>query len=102
LALAGESGLAAAQTIRRSYFDSLLPTVNSRFMWRYLEKKRFLDASVEPPDLLTILTSPDLLLLAFTGYFLPRGDNMMVAFRKTAAPAVSRERSAIPATADIV
>jgi SAM-dependent methyltransferase len=87
LSLARESGLTPTRVVLRSYFDSLVPTVNSRFMWRYLEKKKVLDASVEAPDTALVLRSPDLLFLAFAGYFLPRRDNMMLAFKKVAAPA---------------
>ena len=67
---------------RRSFYDSLIPTVNSRFMWRYLRQTGgLLDAAVEPPDIALILRSPEMVLLAFVGYFLPRHDNILVTFR---------------------
>jgi hypothetical protein len=73
----------------RSFYDSLFPTVNSRFLWRYLDKAGgVLDTAVEPPRVGLVLRSPELLFLAFFGYFLPLGDNMLVTFRKAeAAPA---------------
>lgn len=82
LALAKEQGMEPVHIYRRSFYDSLIPTVNSRFMWCYLRQTGgFLDAAVEPPDLALILRSPKLLLLAFVGYFLPRHDNILVTFR---------------------
>jgi len=85
LALAREQGLEPLHIYRRSFYDSLIPTVNSRFMWRYIRKTGgLLDAAVEPPDIALVLRSPDLWLLAFGGYFLPRHDNILVTFRQTA------------------
>ncbi len=67
---------------QRSFYDSLYPTVNSRFMWRYIQKTGgLLDAAVEPPRIRLVLRSPDLLFLAFFGYFFPLGDNIVVSFR---------------------
>jgi 2-polyprenyl-3-methyl-5-hydroxy-6-metoxy-1,4-benzoquinol methylase len=82
VALGREQGLEPEHIHRRSYFDSLFPTVNSRFMWRYLGKSGLLDTAVEPPRTDLVLRSPDLLFLAFFGYFLPAGDSMIVSFRK--------------------
>ena len=82
LALGREQGLATAHIYRRSFYDSLVPTVNSRFMWRYLEKSGLLDTAVEPPRSGLVLRSPDLLFHAFFGYFLPPRDWLMVSFRK--------------------
>jgi hypothetical protein len=60
----------------------MVPTVNSRFMWRYIDKAGgVLDAAVEPPRIGMVASSPDLLFLAFFGYFLPLGDNMVMIFR---------------------
>jgi len=57
--------------------------VNSRFMWRYIQKTGgLLDAAVEPPQAGLVLTSPEMLFLAFFGYFRPLGDNILVSFRK--------------------
>ena len=83
LALAGEQGMEPVHIYRRSFYDSLVPTVNSRFMWRYIrETGGLLDAAVEPPQIGTVLRSPELLVLAIVGYFLPRHDNILVTFRK--------------------
>jgi len=85
LDLGAEQGLQVAGVHLRSFYDSLVPTVNSRFMWRYIDRSGgFLDAAVEPPRTGLILRSPDLLFFAFFGYFVPLGDNMIVTFRKPA------------------
>jgi 2-polyprenyl-3-methyl-5-hydroxy-6-metoxy-1,4-benzoquinol methylase len=82
LALAREHGMEAVHIYRRSFYDSLIPTVNSRFMWRYISRTGgFLDAAVEPPDVSLVLRSPEMVLLAFGGYFWPRHDNILVTFR---------------------
>lgn len=90
-ALGRECGLQPEQTVLRSYFDSLIPTVNSRFMWRYLEKNGYLDAAFEPPNSALVLRSPELLFFAFFGYFVPQHDNLVVAFRNGAASKVLTE-----------
>jgi SAM-dependent methyltransferase len=82
LALGREQGFEPVHVYRRSFYDSLFPTVNSRFMWRYVGKSGFLDTAVEPPQTGLVLRSPDLLFLAFFGYYLPAGDNILVSFRK--------------------
>ena len=82
LALAREEGLEPVDIYRRSFYDSLYPTVNSRFLWRYLGKSGLLDTAVEPPRTGMILRSPELLFLAFFGYFLPAGDSILATFRK--------------------
>jgi len=85
MALAREQGLEPVHIYRRSFYDSLIPTVNSRFMWQYIRQTGgLLDAAVEPPDIALVLRSPHLWLLAFGGYFLPRHDNILVTFRQTA------------------
>jgi SAM-dependent methyltransferase len=86
LALAREQGLEAVHIYRRSFYDSPIPTVNSRFMWRYIRKTGgLLDAAVEAPNVSLVLRSPEMWLLAFCGYFLPRGDNILVTFRPSGA-----------------
>lgn len=82
LALGKEAGCVPAHVYGRSFYDSLYPTVNSRFMWRYIQKTGgLLDAAVEPPRARLVLSSPDLLFFAIFGYFFPLGDNMVVSFR---------------------
>ena len=69
---------------RRSFYDSLLPTVNSRFLWRYIQRSGgLIDIAVEPQKVGMVLRSPELVFLAFFGYFLPPGDNILVSFRKS-------------------
>jgi 2-polyprenyl-3-methyl-5-hydroxy-6-metoxy-1,4-benzoquinol methylase len=81
LALAAEQGMRPVDIYRRSFYDSLFPTVNSRFMWRYIrEKEGLLDAAVEPPDVRLVMRSPRMILLALGGYFVPRRDNIVVTF----------------------
>jgi SAM-dependent methyltransferase len=83
LGLGRKHGLEPIHVYRRSFYDSPIPTVNSRFMWRHIERSGgFLDAVTEPPRTGLILLSPVLLFLAFFGYFVPRGDNMLVTFRR--------------------
>jgi SAM-dependent methyltransferase len=85
LALGRAEKLEPVHIYRRSFYDSLVPTVNSRFMWRYIQKTGgLLDAAIEPPRTGLVLTSPEMLFLAFFGYFRPLGDNILVTFRKMA------------------
>jgi SAM-dependent methyltransferase len=87
LALGREQNLEPEHIYRRSFYDSLVPTVNSRFMWQYIQKTGgLLDAAVEPPQAGLVLKSPEMLFLAFFGYFRPLGDNMLVTFRKLGKP----------------
>jgi SAM-dependent methyltransferase len=86
LALGKEAGCEPVLVSERSYYDSLYPTVNSRFMWRYIEKcGGMLDAAVEPPRAWLVLSSPELLFFAFFGYFVPLRENVIVIFRNAAA-----------------
>jgi len=85
LALGKEARCEPAQVYERSFYDSLYPTVNSRFMWRYIQKTGgLLDAAVEPPQTGVVLRSPDLVFFALFGYFFPLGDNIVVSFRTPA------------------
>ena len=83
LALGRELSLEPVDIYRRSSYDSPFPTVNSRFLWRYIRKSGgLLDAAVEPPRTGLVLRSPALLFLALYGYCFPPGDNILVTFRK--------------------
>ena len=76
-------GLELEGLTRRCYCDSLVPLVNSRFMWKYVEQSGgFIDIAVEPPKAGVVLTSPALLFWAVAGYFFPPGDNLTAVFRK--------------------
>jgi SAM-dependent methyltransferase len=81
--LALAEGLKLEGLTQRSYYDSLVPTVNSRFAWEYVAQSGgFIDVAVEPPRVSLVLTSPVLLLWAVAGYFFPGGENLIGAFRK--------------------
>jgi SAM-dependent methyltransferase len=83
LDLGQEQGLEPVHVYRRSFYDSLVPTVNSRFMWQYVRKSGgLLDAVVEPPKTGPILRNPEMLFFAFFGYFLPARDYIIVSFSK--------------------
>jgi 2-polyprenyl-3-methyl-5-hydroxy-6-metoxy-1,4-benzoquinol methylase len=82
LALGQQQGFEPVHIHRRSFYDSLFPTVNSRFLWSYIAKTGLLDTAVEPPRTGLVLRSPKLLLFAFLGFFLPRRDYILVTFRK--------------------
>jgi 2-polyprenyl-3-methyl-5-hydroxy-6-metoxy-1,4-benzoquinol methylase len=85
LELARKQGMEPVHIYRRSFYDSLVPTVNSRFMWRYIrDSGGLLDAAVEPPNVGLVLRSPRMVVTALVGYFVPRHDYMLVSFR--AAP----------------
>ena len=89
LALGKDAGCEPSQVYQRSFYDSLYPTVNSRFMWRYIQKTGgLLDAAVEPPRPWVVLRSPGLLFFALFGYFFPLGDNIVVSFRTSPQMAV--------------
>jgi hypothetical protein len=82
LAAARKHAMEPVHIYRRSFYDSLVPTVNSHFMWEYIRKSGgLLDAAVEPPDPALVLRSPKMVLKAFFGYFLPPGDYMLASFR---------------------
>ena len=83
LALGREQGMKAMRVYRRSYADSLVPFVNTRYIARYLQLTGgFMDSAVEERHAGLLLRAPDLLFLAFFGYFLPRGDDCLITFRK--------------------
>ena len=83
LTLAAENGMVAEHTHRRFYMDSLVPGVNSRFIWSYIAATGgMIDAAVEPPRMGVILRSPKLIFNALFGYFLPPRGNILITFRK--------------------
>ena len=82
LAAARKQGMEPVHIYRRSFYDSLVPTVNSHFMWAYIRKSGgLLDAAVEPPQVALVLRSPRMVLAAFFGYFMPAGDYILASFR---------------------
>lgn len=69
---------------RRFYYDTLIPTVNTQFIRRYVRKAGgFLDAGFEEPRVGLVLGSPELIFYGFFGYFLRARGNMLAVFRKT-------------------
>lgn len=83
LTLAQERGLEPKDIYHRFYFDTLVPTVNTRFMWSYIEAKgRMIDVAVQKPDWPFILSSPRLLFYALFGYFFRVPGNMLITFVK--------------------
>jgi hypothetical protein len=86
VALGLADGLDLVDVYRRSYYDSLIPTVNWRFLTGNLQASGgFLDTAVEPPRMGPILRSPKLIAMAFVGYFFPAGDSMISTFRRSMA-----------------
>ncbi len=83
LKLGSDNGLTAERVYRRSLVDSLVPTLNSRFITGYIEASggQF-DAVMERSQLFLVISSPKLWFWGLFGYFLPRGENMVVTFRK--------------------
>jgi len=82
--LASKVGLKKIDTYRRFYFDSLIPFVNTRFLWSYVQATGGkLDAVVEPFRLKVIFMSPKLLFFAMFGYFFPSRGNILVSFAKS-------------------
>ncbi len=87
-----DTGLELVDVYRRSYYDSLVPTVNWRFLTGNLQAAGgFLDVAVEPPQMGPLLRSPKLVAMAFAGYFFPPRNTMIVTFRRPAnMPAADR------------
>jgi SAM-dependent methyltransferase len=81
--LGRECGLEAEDVSHKWYFDTLIPTVNGRFISGYIEATGdFLDASFEPPRPEVVWRSPSLLFSALFGGFFPSRENMIISFRK--------------------
>lgn len=67
----------------RFYYDTLVPTVNYRFLREYVRRSgNVLDAAFEPPNIRLVLTSPLLWVYALFGYFLPPRSEMMIIFQR--------------------
>jgi 2-polyprenyl-3-methyl-5-hydroxy-6-metoxy-1,4-benzoquinol methylase len=80
--LGAECGLVAEFESHR-YMDTLLPGLNMRFVWNYVNATGgMLDASLEPIRPGVILRKPSLVFDALFGYFLPSKRNVLVVFRR--------------------
>lgn len=97
--LAELNGMQATQRYTRFYYDSLLPTANTRFIWAYVAASGgMIDVAVEPIDWRRVLTSPRLMFEALFGYFRPTHANILMTYRRSglrqvAAPLAYREVS---------
>lgn len=81
--IAKQQGLQPEHRYRRFYFDSLYPSINTRFIWAYVDALGgMLDVAIEPPRYDVIFRSPKLLFWMFFGYFFPSRANILVSFRK--------------------
>ncbi len=99
-ALGYGAGCKPSQVHERSFADSLYPTVNSRFMWSYIQKTGgLLDAAVEPPRTSLVLRSPDLLFFASSGISSREG-TMSLSFCTPTSPAWLPEVGALKISTD--
>lgn len=74
--------LVPIRTYRRSYYDTLVPSVNGRFLDSYtLAGGNVVDVAFEPARVAMVLTSPSLLLAGLFGYFYPPKHAQMMLFR---------------------
>ncbi len=84
LSMTRSLGLKPLHTHRRFYYDTLVPGVNVRFMWNYIQKRGgLIDVAVEPLDWKTVLGSPSLIFYALFGYFFRMPGNILVTFQNT-------------------
>jgi hypothetical protein len=83
LDLAHGSELRPVQVYRRNLVDSIIPGINTRFMWTYIKHTGGkIDAAFEPPSVASILRSPSLLFAALFGSLYPPPGNMVVVLRR--------------------
>lgn len=77
----------------RFYFDTWVPTVNTRFIWEYVYSTGgFIDVCVKPLRWQHLLRSPRLIFFALFGYLFPPKGNMVMVFRKPVGAASSDSR----------
>jgi rhamnosyltransferase subunit B len=83
LDLSQRCGLRPIEIYRKNLVDSLVPGINTRFMWTYIKQKGGrIDAAFEPPSVASILRSPALLSAALFGSLYPPPGNIVVVFRR--------------------
>lgn len=81
--MAGKLGLSETARYDRFYYDTLVPTVNYRFLREYVRRSgNVLDAAFEPPKIELVLTSPLLWIYALFGYLFPPRSEMMILFQR--------------------
>ncbi len=77
-------GLRIAREYNRFYYDTIVPGVNSRFIWEYLKfHDNVIDPCFEDPHMADMLKSSKLLTSAFLGYLAPPRSNLLLIFEKT-------------------
>lgn len=82
-AIFADLGFSKTAVHNRYYFDTVIPTINTRFINEYtLHSGAFAEALVEPPNWLLMLKKPSLIYFAFAGYWLPGNANMMFFCRR--------------------
>ncbi|MBS0211187.1 MAG: class I SAM-dependent methyltransferase [Planctomycetes bacterium] len=81
--LAAQIGWHAVEIKRRYHLDTLVPVVNTRFIWEYVyANDNLLDVVVESPRFACVFQSPRLLFFSVAGYFFPPRQAMQVFFRR--------------------
>jgi hypothetical protein len=83
LDLAQRCELRLVRVYRRNLVDSIVPGINTRFMWTYIRHTGGkIDAAFEPISVASILRSPSLLFAALFGSLYPPPGNMVVVLRR--------------------
>ena len=83
LDLAQKCELRPVQVYRSNLVDSIIPGINTRFMWTYIRNTGGkIDAAFEAPSVASILRSPSLLFAALFGSLYPPPGNMAVVLRR--------------------
>ena len=86
LSLADRYGLTPEAIHRRFYFDTLVPTVNTKFMWAYINANGgMIDVAVEKLKIGMVLRSPKLMFYALFGYFFRVPGNILITFKNKRA-----------------
>jgi 2-polyprenyl-3-methyl-5-hydroxy-6-metoxy-1,4-benzoquinol methylase len=83
LDLGRERGLRPLRVYHSNAIDSLIPGINTKFMWTYINNMGgMIDVAFEPMRMSTVLLSPTLLFYTFFGFFFPPRANMVIVFRR--------------------
>ncbi len=76
-------GFSKTTVHNRYYFDTVIPTINTRFINEYtFHSGAFAEALVEAPNWLLMLQKPALIYFALAGYWLPGNANMIFFCRR--------------------
>ena len=83
IGLGEEQGLKFRACYNRFYYDTIFPTVNTRFIKDYVVAlDNDIDVAVEPPQIGMVLKSPKLWLSMFLGYYLRSPGNVVLYYQK--------------------